>query len=277
VFNPELMRRAFEYALMFDRPILHHAAVLERNSPGVMHEGMVSLVLGLAPMPAAAEDVMTSRDIALAEATGGRVHLRCVSSLRSVEEIRQAIGRGLKVSADVTPHHLLLTDESLRSYDTNFKVDPPVRTAEHREALIAGLKDETISIIASDHQPASEEKKSQEIDQAPFGIAGLETLIPLCVEALILPGHLTWPQLIAKLTIGPAKLLGLTSGTLRPGSAADVAVIDPQARWEIDAREFRSKSRNTPFHGRPVQGRVKYTIARGEIRFPERFTSTGLS
>lgn len=269
IANAEIMRRALQYTGMWGKAILHHAHVPELVQGAVMHEGFRSTLLGVRGMPAAAEEIMVRRDIALAEATGGRVHLMSVSSLRSVEEIRRAREWGLNVSADVTPHHLLLTDESLTGYDTNFKVDPPVRTEEHRQALIEGLRDGTISVIASDHQPVSEEKKSREIDQAPFGISGLETLLPLCVEALIEPGHLSWPEMLEKLTVGPARLLGLESGTLQPGSPGDVTIIAPEEEWTIDTSRFRSSSGNNPFHGRPVRGRVKHTVIGGEVRYPE--------
>lgn len=267
IANAEIMRRALQYTGMWNKPILHHAQVPELVQGGIMHEGFHSTVFGLQGMPAAAEEIMVRRDIALVEATGGRVHLMCLSSHRSVEEVRQARARGLQVSADVTPHHLLLTDECLSGYNTNFKVDPPVRTIEHRDALIEGLKDGTIALISSDHQPLADEKKGQEIDQAPFGIVGLETLLPLCVDALIVPGHLTWLQLLGKLTTGPANLLSLNTGTLKPGAPADITIIDPEARWTIDASRFRSRSRNTPFDGREVQGRVRYTIVGGEVKF----------
>lgn len=267
IANAEIMRRALQYTRMWNRPILHHAQVPELVQGGIMHEGFQSTVFGLQGMPAAAEEIMVRRDIALVETTGGRVHLMCVSSRRSIEEIRQAIQRGLSVSADVTPHHLLLTDECLAGYHANYKVDPPVRTADHRSALIEGLKDGTIGLIASDHQPHADEKKTLEIDHAPFGIVGLETLLPLCVEALIVPGHLTWLQLIEKLTCGPANLLSLSTGTLRPGAPADVTLINPETRWRIDSRKFRSRSHNTPFDGREVQGQVEYTIVGGDVKF----------
>lgn len=267
IANAEIMRRALQYTRMWNRPILHHAQVPELVQGGIMHEGFQSTVFGLQGMPAAAEEIMVRRDIALVETTGGRVHLMCVSSRRSVEEIRQAIQRGLSVSADVTPHHLLLTDECLAGYHANYKVDPPVRTADHRSPLIEGLKDGTIGLIASDHQPHADEKKTLEIDHAPFGIVGLETLLPLCVEALIVPGHLTWLQLIEKLTCGPANLLSLSTGTLRPGAPADVTLINPETRWRIDSRKFRSRSHNTPFDGREVQGQVEYTIVGGNVKF----------
>lgn len=264
--NSEVMRRALQYAGMWDRAILHHPQVPELVAGGVMHEGEHSMVLGLRGMPAAAEEIMVRRDIALAELTGGRVHLMAVSSRNSVDEIRQAKARGVRVSADVTPHHLLLTDESLRAYDSNYKVDPPLRTREHIEALIEGLRDGTIEVICSDHQPRADEKTDRELDQVPFGIVGLETLLPLCVEALIDPRHLDWPQLIRALTLGPAKLLNLAAGTLSPGAAGDVTLIDPDAEWTIDAGRFCSRSRNTPFHGRRVRGRVACTIVAGEVR-----------
>ncbi len=264
--NSEVMRRALQYAGMWDRAILHHPQVSELVAGGVMHEGEHSMVLGLRGMPAAAEEIMVRRDIALAELTGGRIHLMAVSSRNSVDEIRQAKARGVRVSADVTPHHLLLTDESLRSYDSNYKVDPPLRTREHIDALIEGLRDGTIEVICSDHQPRADEKTDRELDQVPFGIVGLESLVPLCMEALIEPGHLAWPELIRALTIGPARLLNLDAGTLTPGSAADVTLIDPAAEWTIDAGRFRTKSRNTPFHGHKARGRVVATIVAGEVR-----------
>ena len=267
IANAEIMRRALQYTTIWKKPILHHAQVPELVHKGVMHEGFQSMVLGLSGMPPAAEEIMVRRDIALAETSGGRVHVMSVSSRRSVEEVRQAKERGIKVSADVSPHHLLLTDEVLASYDTNCKVDPPLRTQEHREALIAGVVDGTIEVIASDHQPRSVEKKSLEIDLAPFGISALETSLALCIEALIVPGHLTWSRLIERLTIGPARLLGIQAGRLDSGWPADVTVIDPEESWMIDPTQFRSRSSNTPFHGRRVTGRVKCTIVDGQVRF----------
>jgi dihydroorotase len=267
VFNPELMRRAFEYALMFDRPILHHAAVLERNSPGVMHEGMVSLVLGLAPMPAAAEDVMTSRDIALAEATGGRLHIGQVSTSGGVEIIRRGKRREVRVTAAVAPHHFTLTDESLRAFDPNFKTNPPLRGARDVEACIAGLVDGTIDVIASNHAPLAHEKKMQDLDLAPFGTVGLETTLALVVTKLIEPDHLTWSQAIEKLSTNPAKILGLDAGTLKIGAPADVTLIDPHAKWQVSPSRFRSKNANTPFGGWELKGKAAGTIVGGEVRF----------
>jgi dihydroorotase len=209
---------------------------------------------------------MVGRDIALAEMTGGRVHLMCISTAGSVEQIRRAKARGVQVTCDVTPHHLILTDERLTTFDSNYKVDPPLRTREHIDALVAGLQDGTIDAICSDHQPFAEEKKSGEIDLDPFGIVGLETALPISAQALIDPGHLDWPALIARFTTGPARVLGIPHGTLAPGAAADVTVIDPAAEWTIDPARFRSRSRNTPFAGWRVRGRALAVIVAGEVR-----------
>ncbi len=269
IANSEIMRRALQYTGMWNKPVLHHAQVPELVHDGIMHEGFHSTVIGLQGMPAAAEEIMVRRDIALVETTEGHVHLMCLSSLRSVDELRRAQARGLRVSADVTPYHLLLTDECLAGYDPNYKINPPVRTAEHRDALIDGLKDGTISIISSDHQPIANEKKHTDIVHSPFGIIGLETFLPLSIEALIQPQHLTWPQLLSKLTIGPATLLGLPFGTLKPNSPADVTIIDPNVTWTIDSTKFLSRSRNTPFHGRSTTGRVRATIVGGEVKYTD--------
>lgn len=265
--SAEILRRALEYARMFGRPIFTHPQDATLTAGGVMHEGYYSTLLGLRGMPAAAEEIMVGRDIALVELTRGRVHLMCVSTKNAVERIRRAKQQALGVTADVAVHHLLLTDEQLQSYDANFKVDPPLRSEEHVAALIAGLQDGTIDAISSDHQPFAAEKKDRELDLVPFGIVGLETLLPLAIQALIEPGHLTWPQLIARLTTGPASVLGLKDrGTLAPGVEADVTVIDPNAEWTIDPTQFHSRSRNTPFAGRNVRGRARLVLIAGEVR-----------
>jgi dihydroorotase len=293
--SAEILRRALEYARMFRRPIFTHPQDATLTAGGVMHEGYYSTLLGLRGMPAAAEDIMVNRDIALAELTGGRVHLMCVSTKNAVEAIRRAKqqrgGRDFPkarppsveaplaleagssespalVTADVAVHNLVLTDKEVQSYDAHFKVDPPLRSADHVQALIVGLQDGTIDAISSDHQPSAAEKTSRELDVVPFGIVGLETLLPLCIRALIETGLLTWPQLISKLTCGPAIVLGLSDrGTLAPGVAADVTVIDPDRRWTIDPRRFRSKSRNTPFANWSVRGRAELVLVGGDVRF----------
>lgn len=267
ISNAEVMRRALEYTGMFDKPVLHHSMVPELSEQGVMHEGFVSTLLGLPGIPAAAGDIMVGRDIALSRLTGGHVHLMSVTTADAVQRIREARGQQLSVTADVSPHHLLLTDEVMKSFDTLCKCNPPLRSQDHIDALIAGLKDGTITIISADHQPLAIEKKSVELDIAPAGICGLETALPICVEALIQPEHLSWSELISCLTIGPARLLDLPYGTLTPGSAADITVIDPTAEWTIDASKFHSASRNTPFHGRKVTGRLIATIVDGDLKF----------
>ncbi len=266
VYDAELMRRALEYCAMFDKPILNHAEVRELTQGGVMHEGVVSMVLGLPGMPAVAEDVMTGRDIALADATGGRVHMMHVSSAGSVDLIRRAKGRGVRVTTEVCPHHFTLTDECLKTFDSNYKMSPPLRSQNHVDACIAGLVDGTIDVICTDHAPHAVEKKMRELDQAPFGIVGLETALGLVVTQLIVPGHLDWSTALAKMTINPARILGIDKGTLRLGADADVTVIDPEVRWTVDPARFRSKSVNTPFAGWKLQGRADLVIVAGRIK-----------
>jgi dihydroorotase len=266
VASAEIMRRALEYCRMFDKAVLSHCEDLELTRGGIMNEGFESMRLGLRGMPAAGEEVMVYRDIALAELTGGRLHILHVSTAGSVELIRRAKRRGVRVTGEACPHHFTLTDTCLRSFDSNFKMAPPLRTQADVEAIIDGLKDGTLDVIATDHAPHAPEKKTRELDQAPNGIVGLETLIPICVRSLIKPGHLTWPGLIEKLTINPARVLGIDRGTLRPGSIADVTIIDPEASWTIDPAQFRSKSRNSPFAGWEVAGRAQAVILAGQLK-----------
>jgi dihydroorotase len=267
VYDAELMRRALEYCRMFDKPILNHAEVRELTQGGVMHEGLVSLILGLPGMPSVAEDVMVSRDIALADATGGRIHLMHVSSVGSVDLIRRAKGRGVRVTTEVCPHHFTLTDDGLRSFDSNYKMSPPLRSQKHVNACIAGLVDGTIDVICTDHAPHALEKKMRELDQAPFGIVGLETALGLVVTRLIEPGHLDWPTALGKMTINPARILGINKGTLAIGADADITVIDPAARWTVDPAKFHSKSSNTPFAGWKLQGRADTVIVGGRVKY----------
>ncbi len=265
--NAEIMRRALEYCGMFNRPIFNHPAVPELVHGGVMHEDYVSTELGLRGMPAAAEDISVGRDIALAKVTGGRVHLQTISSLGSIDQIRRAKAAGLRVTAEITPHNFTLMDERLRTFNSNYKVDPPLRTADHLAACIEGLQDGTIDAICSDHQPFAPEKKSRELNLVPFGVSGLETLLPISIASLIEPGHLDWPQLIGKLTYGPAKILGIPKGTLATGADADVTIIDPQVEWTIDATQFRSRGHNTPFDGWKVRGRARTVLVAGVVAY----------
>jgi dihydroorotase len=267
VASASLMRHALEYAKMFDRVIMQHCQVPELTEGGVMNEGFESVRLGLPGMPAAAEDIMVARDIRLAEITGGRLHIQHISTERSVELVREGKRRGVRVTAEACPHHFTLTDERLRDFDSNYKMNPPLRTRADLEAVIEGLKDGAIEVISTDHAPHAPEKKMRELDQAPFGIIGLETLLPITILGLIEPKHLSWPEVIRKLTINPARLLGIPKGTLRPGADADVTIIDPDVQWTIDPQAFHSKSRNTPFGGWPVRGRAHTVIVGGEVRF----------
>ena len=266
VESAEIMRRALEYTKMFGRAVLVHAEVPELTRGWVMAEGVVSAQLGLRGMPAVAEEIMIYRDIALAELTGGKVHILHVSSVGAVDLIRQGKSRGVQVSGEACPHHFTLTDECLRSFDSNYKMAPPLRTQQDIDAIIAGLQDDTLSVLATDHAPHAPEKKARELDQAPNGIIGLETFLPICITALIEPGHLTWPQLLAKMTVNPARVLGIDRGTLLPGRPADVTVIDPEIRWTIDRNAFLSKSRNTPYHGWQVTGQAVGTIVGGDVK-----------
>jgi dihydroorotase len=266
VSSAEMMRRALEYCRMFGKAVLSHAEDLELTRGGVMNEGFESMRLGLRGMPAAAEEVMIHRDIELAGLTGGRLHILHVSTAGGVDLIRQGKKRGVQVTGEACPHHFTLTDKCLRNFDSNYKMAPPLRTDDDVQAIIAGLKDGTLDVIATDHAPHAPEKKARELDQAPNGIIGLETLLPICVGSLIEPGHLTWPQLIEKLSINPARVLAIDRGTLKPGAIADVAIIDPRAEWTIDPANFRSKSRNCPFAGWKVRGRASAVVVAGVVK-----------
>ena len=268
VSSAALMRQALAYARMFNRCIMQHCQVMELTTGAVMNDGFESMRLGLKGMPNAAEDIMVARDIRLAEITGGRLHIQHISTSRAVELVRDAKKRGIQVTAEACPHHFTLTDECLRTFDSNYKMNPPLRTKADVESVIEGLVDGTIEVLATDHAPHAAEKKARELDIAPFGIVGLETLIPITVKGLIEPGLLTWPDVINKLTVNPARLLNLDhrKGSLKVGYDADVTIIDPDASWVIDPAKLRSKSHNTPFGGWSVKGRAHTVIVNGEIR-----------
>ena len=267
VEDAELMRRALEYCKMFDKAVLCHEESAPLAKGGVMHEGRVSNLLGLRGIPAVAEDIMVTRDIALAESVGARLHIMHVSSAGAIASIRRAKERGVKVTAEVTPHHLTLTDEELRSFDSNFKMNPPLRSERHVQACLDALVDGTIDVIATDHAPHSEEKKNREIDVAPFGIIGLESALPLMIEKLVVSGLLSWSQLVEKMSLNPSRILGLDKGTLLIGRDADITVIDPALEWVFTKSELHSKSANSPYLGRKMKGRAVMTIVGGEIRY----------
>ena len=264
VMNSKVMRHAMEYVQAFDIPVLSHAEDKDLSGSGVMNEGEVSTQLGLAGIPCASEDVMVSRDITVAELTGSHLHICHVSTAGSVRLIRAAKKRGVKVTAEVTPHHFTLTDEAVGRYDTNAKMNPPLRGKKDREAVIEGLKDGTLDAIATDHAPHSEDEKKVEFDLAPFGIVGLETALPLSLK-LVEDGALTINQMISKLTNSPSDVLNLGKGTLKIGDDADVVIFNPDQEITIDREEFHSKSKNSPFDGWKLKGKVNYTIVNGEI------------
>lgn len=258
-----LMRRALEYAKVFGRPLIQHAEDPRLAAGGVVHEGLISTTLGLRGMPSEAESVLVARDIALAELTGGWIHFAHLSCAQSVELVRQAKRRGARVTCEVTPHHLALTHEAVEGFNADAKVNPPLRTEADRQALIEGLRDGTIDCIATDHAPHTEWEKSADFDSAPFGTSGLETALSVCVETLVVPGRMSWSQLIEKLSVAPAKLAGLSAGTLSVGAEANVTLIDPAARWTVDPQRFASKGKHSPFAGRTLIGAVTRTLYRG--------------
>ena len=266
VMNSLVMRRAMEYALAFDVPVVDHCEDLHLAEGGCMNEGAISTELGLPGMPAAAEDVMVARNVALAELTGARLHLAHISTEGSVRMVREAKSRGLKVTAEACPHHFTITEEVVRGYNTYAKMNPPLRTWKDVQAIKEGLRDGTIDVIATDHAPHATQEKQLGFTEAPFGIVGLETALSLTF-ALVEEGVLSLESAVDKLSTAPAKVFGLAKGTLAVGADADVTIVDQQEQWEVDPAKFRSKSRNTPFAGWKVKGRVRTTIVGGRVVF----------
>ncbi|MFQ5678281.1 MAG: dihydroorotase [Gemmatimonadota bacterium] len=267
IWDAGLMRRLLEYTQVFGIPVLQHAEVRELAAGGVMNEGKVATALGLRGIPCAAEAAMVARDLYLAELTGGHLHVCHVSSRASVEEIRRAKARGVRVTAEVTPHHLVLTEEEVRGYRSEMKMNPPLRTAEDREAVREGLADGTIDAIATDHAPHHYEEKEREFDDAPFGVVGLETALGVGIAELVGDGLLSLPELVDRMACAPARIMGVPGGTLREGSLADIVVFDPREPWTADPSRFLSRGRNTPFAGRRLVGRVRRTLVAGETRY----------
>jgi dihydroorotase len=265
VVSSHLMRTALEYARAFDVPVADHCEEPTLAAGGVMHEGLVATRLGLKGIPAAAEEIMVGRDILLAELTGGHVHLCHVSTRGSVELIRRAKEKGLRVTAEVTPHHLTLTDRACEGYDTHAKMNPPLREAADVAALRAALGDGVIDCVASDHAPHAYDAKEAAFDDAPFGIVGLETAFGVAHTELVLGGTLSLPALLRRMSTAPAAVFRLPGGTLRPGAPADVVVLDVTAPWTVEPAAFFSKSRNTPFAGRTLTGRAALTLVGGKI------------
>ena len=265
VQNNEVMRRALDYARMFDLLTLDHCQDYNLSAGGVMHEGHWSTVLGLPGWPRIAEDMIVARNILLSELTGARILMQHLSSANSVHLLREAKKRGVRVYAEAMPHHIALTDASIEGYNTNFKMNPPLREKSDQDALLAGLADGTIEILASDHAPHASYEKEVEFADAPFGIVGLETELGVFAKVLIEGRVLDWPQMLAKLTINPARLLKLDRGTLAPGAAGDVTLINPSLAWKVDAQKFESLSRNTPFDGWELPARATHTIVDGRV------------
>ncbi len=265
VMNSHLMRTALEYARTFGIPVADHCEEITLAQGGAMHEGIVATRLGLKGIPAAAEEIHVARDIILSELTGGHIHLCHMSTRGSVALIRRAKEMGLKVTAEVTPHHFTLTHDACQGYNTNAKMNPPLREEADVEALQGALKDGTVDVIATDHAPHHYDAKEREFDEAPNGILGLETAFGLAVSQLVRPGMLTLPDLLYRMSTRPAQLFNLPGGSLAAGAPADVVILDPEVEWTVDPDRFYSKSRNTPFGGRRLRGRAELTIVRGRV------------
>ena len=265
VQNNELMRCAVEYAKMFDLPVMDHCQDEAMTQNAAMNEGVMSTRLGLRGWPHAAEDVIVSRHVILSTSTGAHIHLQHISSKYSVDIIRRAKGRGVRITAEATPHHLALTEAALVGYDPNFKMNPPLRTEEDRRALIEGLRDGTIDCVATDHAPHTDYEKDKEFDYAPFGVIGLETALPVVLDVLHRQGKFSLPDVIALMTHKPARLLNLPGGTLAADAVADVTLFDPDEKWLYDAEAGFSKSGNSPWHRQTLTGRVKTTIVSGRV------------
>lgn len=263
VRNSGLMRRLLEYTQTFGIAVMQHEEDVELAAGGVMNEGFVATALGLRGMPNCAESAMVARDVMLAELTGGHLHVCHVSTRETVEQLRLARDKGLSVTSEVTPHHLILTEELVRGYNTEAKVNPPLRTQADVEAVRQALVDGVIDVIATDHAPHHYEEKEREFDDAPFGINGLETAFGLSMKALVEPGFLSLAELIDRMSCAPARIMGLETGCLRPGAPADIVILAPEEIWTVEPERFASRSRNTPIAGWSLPGRVRRTLVGG--------------
>ena len=265
VMDSGLMRLALEYARIFGVPVADHPEDLGLSRRGAMNEGLVSTRLGLTGKSNASEDVHILRDLLLAELAGGHVHLQHVSTRLGVEAIRRAKERGVNVTAEATPHHLFLTDEAVEGYRTEAKMNPPLRSRADVEAVVDGVRDGTLDVVATDHAPHHYDEKEQAFDDAPNGIVGLETALGLIHTHLVGRGVIDLPTMVERMSVAPARVFGLPGGSLKPGSPADVTVMDPSETWTVEARRFLSKSRNTPFEGWPLTGRAVLTVVGGRV------------
>jgi len=263
-----LMRRALEYASMFNMPVIDHCEDPSLKGDGVAHEGTPASLLGLRGIPGAAESIIVERDISLGELTGGRVHIAHMSARQSLRAVREGKARGIAVTSEVTPHHFVLTDDALAErggYDTSFKMNPPLREEADRLAMLEGLRDGSIDVIATDHAPHHQDEKALEFDAAPFGIVGLETAVSLCFDRLVHPGIITVDRLVDLLSAAPARILGIPGGTLSDGGPADLTILAPDAPVTVRASSLKSKSKNTPFDGWTLTGAVAATIVGGRV------------
>jgi dihydroorotase len=265
VQNHELMRRAVQYARMVGIPLLDHCQDYNLVGSGVVHEGYWNTLLGLPGWPAAGEEAIVMRNILLAELCDHHIHCQHISSAGSVRLLREARGRGVKISGEICPHHIALTDEAIQNFDTNYKMNPPLRSQEHIDVLLEGIGDGTIEILASDHAPHALFEKEVEFDMAPFGIVGLETELGIFIDLLVDKKKvIDLPRLVEMFTVNPARLLKIDAGTLSAGVAADITLIDPNLEWTVNAAAFQSASRNTPFDGWQLKGRAVRTIVGGK-------------
>jgi dihydroorotase len=269
VFNAQLMRRALEYCSMLGIPVVAHEEDPNLSDGGVMHEGYYSTLLGMGGIPAASEETLVARDVILARTTGAQLHIAHLSTAGAIEAVRAARANGVRVTCEVTPHHIALTDETVQSFSTNLKMNPPLRSAEHRDAVIAAIEDGTVDAIATDHAPHHFDEKNVEFDLAPFGVIGLETAFGVSHTTLVASGVIDLARLIELLSCGPARVFNLDGGTLAAGALGDVTLVDPQAKWDVP-KAFRSRSSNSPFVGMALQGRPVATVVGGVVKYDVR-------
>ena len=266
VYNAQLMRRALEYSSMLGIPVIAHEEDFDLVEGGVMHEGYMSTILGMGGIPAASEETMVLRDIVLAKLTGAHLHIAHLSTRGAVAAVRQAKGEGVRITCEVTPHHIALGDDAVESFSTNLKMNPPLRSREHRDAIIEGIADGTVDVIATDHAPHHFDEKNVEFDLAPFGVTGLETAFAVCYDRLVLEKVIELGRLIDLLSCAPARVFNLPGGSLREGFVGDLVVLDLESRYQV-ANAFRSKASNSPFIGETLQGRAVATVVGGSVRY----------
>lgn len=267
IANSSVMFRAMQYVKMFGKLVIQHCEDADLASSGCMNAGVMAMRLGLPGIPAMAEEVMIQRDVLISKHTGTRYHVAHISTAGAVQLVRDAKAQGIRVTTEVCPHHLLMTDAEVATYNTNYKMNPPLRSQADVDACLDGVADDTIDCLVTDHAPHGMDEKADDFQTAPFGIVGLEVALPLFAKALVESRRLTWSRLIEKLTIRPAEILGVEKGTLKPGADADVTVFDPEGTWTVDVSKFRSNSRNCPYDGWRMKGLVTQTIVGGSVKF----------